>query len=31
MINILIIFFTQYFQRKVSDLVVTIPPFNQNV
>jgi hypothetical protein len=30
-INILIIFFTQYFQIKISDLMVKISPFNQRV
>jgi hypothetical protein len=30
MINILIIFFTQYSQRKI-DLLLTISPFNQRV
>jgi hypothetical protein len=31
MMNILIIFFTQYFQGKISDLVVRISPFNRRV
>ncbi len=31
MMNILIIFFTQYFQGKISGLVVRILPFNQRV
>jgi hypothetical protein len=31
MMNILIIFFTQYFPRKINDLVVRISPFNQRV
>jgi hypothetical protein len=29
MINILIIFLTQYFQQKISDIMVRISPFNQ--
>jgi hypothetical protein len=31
MINILIIFFTQYFQREISGQMVKISPFNPKV